>query len=133
VKYLIDSDVVVDYLDARQPATDILALLLPDGIAISLITYGEIYEGILFSNRSVYAEVAFLEFLRWARVLPLDEAIMRRFAGIRGSLRRKGMGINDPDILIAATALLNDLTLVTRNLKHFSRVPDLRVFSDWPS
>jgi len=73
-------------------------------------------------------EIAFVEFLRWVRVLALDEAIMRRFGGIRGNLRRRGLIIGDPDILIDATALHDDLTLETGNLDHFRRIPDLQLY-----
>ncbi len=53
---------------------------------------------------------------------------MRRFARLRGELRRQGQLIGDPDILIAATALDHSLTLVTRNLKDFQRISNLRLF-----
>lgn len=53
---------------------------------------------------------------------------MRRFARIRGDLRRAGQIIADPDILIAATAIQRNLTLVTGNLKDFQRIPDLTLY-----
>ncbi len=53
---------------------------------------------------------------------------MRGFARIRGGLRRSGQLIGDPDLLIAATALHYDLTLVTRNVKDFQRTPGLRLY-----
>lgn len=126
--YLIDSDWIADHLNERPEAVRLLGSLVDDGIAISLMTYGEIYEGIIWGRRWEALERAFLEPLRWTKVLPLDEEIMRRFAGIRGGLRRGGQTIGDPDIMIAATALHHDLTLVTRNLDHFRRVPDLRIY-----
>jgi len=43
MRYLVDSDWVAEYLVEREPAVTLLA---PEGIAISLMTYGEIYEGI---------------------------------------------------------------------------------------
>ena len=66
-----------------------MAELAVDGLAISLITYGEIYEGILFGRRWEQAEIGFSIFLRSAKILGLDEEIMRRFAGLRGGLRRQ--------------------------------------------
>ncbi|MGI8477482.1 MAG: type II toxin-antitoxin system VapC family toxin [Thermomicrobiales bacterium] len=96
-------------------------------MSVSIVTYGEIYEGVLFSRRPAESEASFLNFLRYADVLPLDEALMRRFAGLRGSLRKKGEKMADPDLIIAATALHHDLTLVTRNLKHFTRIPALKL------
>ncbi len=51
---------------------------------------------------------------------------MQRFARIRGDLRQRGQLIGDPDILIATTALYYDLILLTRNKKHYQRIPLLK-------
>jgi predicted nucleic acid-binding protein len=50
-------------------------------------------------------------------------------AEIRAYLRRQGQLIEDFDILIAATALHHDLTLLTFNVRHFQRVPDLQIYT----
>jgi len=50
MKYLVDSDWVVDYLAGKQQAVSLLTFVWPDGIAISLITLGEIYEGIYYGR-----------------------------------------------------------------------------------
>ena len=126
--YLIDTDWVIDYLVGRQRATLLLRALVVEGAAISLITYGEIYEGIYGSADPRASEEGFLNFLSEVVVLPLDEAIMRRFARIRDDLRRQGQRIGDLDMLIAATALHHDLTLVTRNVRHFQRISSLVLY-----
>jgi len=66
-------------------------------------------------------------FLRGVDVLNLNRTIMRRFAAIRGTLRQQGQIIGDPDILIAATAIHYDITLVARNRRHFERVAGLKM------
>ena len=53
--------------------------------------------------------------------------IAERFASLRATLRRQGQPLADMDLLIAATALEHDLTLVSRNALHFARVPGLRL------
>ena len=102
--YLIDSDRVADWLQGRPAVVDVLRSLAPDGLAISLVTYGEIYEGISYGRDPVGSERDFRQVLRAVDVLPLTRPIMRRFARLRGDLRRKGRLIGDPDVLIAATA-----------------------------
>ena len=93
MSYLIDTDWVADHLAGRPEATTLLETLLPHGIASSIISYGEVYEGIIWSLRyQQELQSAFLEFLRWCTVLPLDEAIMQRYAGIRGGLSRALLG-----------------------------------------
>jgi predicted nucleic acid-binding protein len=57
----------------------------------------------------------------------LNRAIPRRFAALRGDLRRQGPIIADMDLLIAATALHHDLSLLTRSGRHFQRMPNLRL------
>ncbi|MBI3913582.1 MAG: type II toxin-antitoxin system VapC family toxin [Chloroflexi bacterium] len=127
MNYLIDSDWVADYLKGRTEALDFLRSLGAEGLAISLVTYGEIYEGIYYGPNAESHEAGFRKFLQWVDVLPLNRRIMQRFARIRGQLRKQGQLIGDPDILIAATALHNDLTLVSRNLKHFQRIANLKL------
>ena len=125
--YLVDSDWVIDWLAGREQAIQLLSTIAASGIAISLVTYGEVYEGIYYGRDPITVERAFQRFLHGTDVLPLNRTIMRRFALIRGQLRRQGRIIGDPDILIGATALHYDLRLVTRNVSHFERIPGLRL------
>ena|SRR5579863_10201058 len=120
MKYLIDSDWVVDYLAGKQQAISFLSSVWEEGTAISLITLGEIYEGIYYGRDPQRSEAVFHQFLRSVDVLPLNRSIMQRFARIRGDLRAKGQLIGDPDILIAATAIYHDLILLTRKKNTFS-------------
>ncbi len=128
MSYLVDTDWVVDWLAGREETVQLLSTLGREGLAISLITYGEIYEGIYFGRDPKKSEEVFRRFLRGVVVLPLTKRILQRFARIRGELRRKGLLIGDPDILIAATAIHHNLTLVTRNVKDFQRVPGLKLY-----
>jgi tRNA(fMet)-specific endonuclease VapC len=130
VSYLVDSDWVADFLAGRDAAVQLLTPLAPQGLVISLMTYAEIYEGIYFGRDPAAAERTFRAFLRSVDVLPLNRAIMRRFAQIRGDLRQRGQLIGDPDILIAATALHFRLTLVTRNRQHFGRIAGLQLYPE---
>jgi tRNA(fMet)-specific endonuclease VapC len=126
VKYLVDTDWVANYLKGRHPFVQRLGALAHEGLAISIITYGEIYEGIYFGRDPERHEAGFGDFLRGVTVLPLNRSVMRQFARLRGDLRSKGQLIGDPDLLIAATALHHDLTLLTHNSRHFARISELR-------
>jgi predicted nucleic acid-binding protein len=95
-----------------------LRALAQEGIGISLITFGEIYEGIYYGRDQHKAEIVFRQFLRMAETLPLTQTIMPRFAQI----------IGDFDMLIAATALYHALIVVTRNMKDSQRIPQLRLY-----
>jgi tRNA(fMet)-specific endonuclease VapC len=126
--YLLDSDVVADWLNGVPSAVQLVARLAPAGLAISEVTYGEIYEGIYYGRNPKQAERVFQQFLRSVDVLPLTRLTWRRFARIRGELRRTGQLIGDPDLLIAATALQRNLTVVTGNRRHFTRVAGLKLY-----
>lgn len=133
MSYLADSDWVADFLAGRVPAVQLLTSLAPQGLAISLMTYAEIYEGIYFGQGPAAAEQAFRAFLRSVEVLPVRRLILRRFARIRGDLRQRGQLIGDPDIVIAATALHYGLTLVARNRRDFERIPGLQLYESEPA
>jgi tRNA(fMet)-specific endonuclease VapC len=63
-------------------------------------------------------------------VVPFDEPSARVYGSLRAELERGGRRLAEPDLRIASIALSRDLTLVTGNTRHFSRVPSLRV-EDW--
>jgi tRNA(fMet)-specific endonuclease VapC len=130
--YLVDTDVVASYLKGRDDAVALLSSLLSAGLAISVVTFGEVFEGIYFGRDPSKHAAEFRRFLHGARVLDVNRGVARRFARIRGDLRQRGQLIGDPDLLIAATALHYDLELLTRNLRHFQRIPELKVFPPQP-
>jgi predicted nucleic acid-binding protein len=103
--------------------------LAPAGLAISIISYGELYEGAAFAHEPEPALSGLRSFLKGKIILPLTQPIMERSAHIRGSLPRPvRQQIGDLDILIAATCLEHNLTLLTRNLKDFQHIPDLKLY-----
>ncbi len=84
MKHLVDSDYVADYLKGRTKATDLLNALFPDGIAISIITFAEVYEGIYYGhNRAHYQEI-FQRFLKGVDVFGITRSIAKQYALIRG-------------------------------------------------
>ena len=103
--YLIDSDWVADALKGRSSATTLLTSVLPSGLAISTITFGEIYEGIHYGTNPQHYQRVFRQFLRGVRVLPVTRSVAKEFAIARGQLRRQGQLLPQPDLLIAATAI----------------------------
>lgn len=60
-------------------------------------------------------------------MLPFDRDAALVYGAIRADLERQGQGLPHADLQIAAVALSNGLLLVTGNVRHFARVPDLRI------
>jgi tRNA(fMet)-specific endonuclease VapC len=126
--YILDADWVINALAGKQRAHTLLQKLAPTGITISWITVGEIYDT-AFNYANPDAHLAtFRQFLSPYQVVGVNEPIMERFAEIRSLLRRRGELISDFDILLGATALSYEFTVLTFNRKHFSRIPDLKFY-----
>jgi tRNA(fMet)-specific endonuclease VapC len=60
-------------------------------------------------------------------ILPFDETAAEHYASLRAELELAGRRLDEPDLRIASIALANDLTVVSGNVRHFSRVPRLRL------
>ena len=128
MKYLADSDWVADYLKGRPAAVQLLDSLFTDGLAISIITFAEVYEGIYYSTDPNHNEGVFRRFLEGIPVLGINRTIARRFALARGELRAKGQLTSQTDLFIAVTAIYHNLTVVTRNYRDFQRIPGLKLY-----
>jgi tRNA(fMet)-specific endonuclease VapC len=133
MRYLVDSDVMIDFLTNRADSVALLKRLFPDGLAVSILTYAEVYQGIYRGYDPTTMEKAFTATLVRMNLVTVSRAIARHGARIRGDLRARGQILPMTDVLIAATAVHHDLTLVTRNLRHYERIPGLRLYPDSPT
>ena len=129
MSYLIDTDWVIDFLLGDATARNLLTTL-PGDLAISIVTYSEVYEGILRSSDPLRDEQGFRAFLRQARILPITRAIAKRNATVRADLRSRGRTVRNRglDLFIAATALTYDHTLVTRNMDDCKDISGLKLY-----
>ncbi len=97
-------------------------------LGVSYITVGEI-DDMAFAYANPQAHLVFFrQFLAPFTLLTLNDPIMEKFAEVRSYLRRRGELISDFDILIGATGLHHDLTLLTYNTRNFRRIPDLKLY-----
>ena len=141
--YLLDTDTVSNYLDMRRGNERLrhrIAKTSPETIWISIITFEEVIKGILnLLNRArkhprnagkIVAYYGLLQSLVYDlgtfQILPYDAAAEAKYQDIPVAVRQQ----NPQDSHIAAIALAIDLTLITCNIRHFSKIPDLRT-KDW--
>ena len=98
-------------------------------LSVSVITYYEIIRGLkaLSNNNKLNA---FKKFMSSCEVLDLDSLTAEKAAEIYDVLKKKGALIEDADILIAATAIKNELVVITDNTRHFDRIDNLEI-SNW--
>jgi tRNA(fMet)-specific endonuclease VapC len=128
MRYLVDSDWLIDAAIGRPRAQRTLDRLSDEGLAVSIIAVAEVYEG-AFGTPDPHVTLAGLrDFLSDFAIVPLTDPIIEHFARMRAALRQQGQLIPDLDLFIAATAVEADLILVTRNVRHFERIPDLRLY-----
>lgn len=128
--YLIDSDWVIDHLLDVPAAVNLLEGLSEQGLAISIITYLEVYQGVFRSPDPEEAQEKLEAFLESIVILPLSLPIARRCAQLRHHLKQHGKRVNPRafDLIVAATALDHDLSLVTRNTADYADIPDLDLY-----
>jgi len=136
---VLDSDTVSILFraaDTHPPLTARLRATPPDEIAITAISIAEIMEGFLAlirkqqpKNQESAGYALLVESFRYLNrftILPYDEESVRLFLSFPASVHRIGRG----DCQIAAIALRYGATVVTRNVRHFQRVPGIRC-EDW--
>ena len=129
MRYLIDTDWAIEYLRGSVRIRARLNELREDGIAISIISVAELYEGRYVTRDPEGSEQQIQAFLAGLTLLPLDDETCRVFGRERGRLRAIGMLITDVDLFIAATAVRHGLTALTNNRRHFERVQGLEIIS----
>ncbi|MBU1627156.1 type II toxin-antitoxin system VapC family toxin, partial [bacterium] len=104
--------------------------LLPQGIAMSMISLAELNEGIIHSKDPIKGHDILDSFLSTGiEVINIDSEICRTFGNERGKLRQKNKLIGDFDLLIASTAIAYDLTLLSNNRNHYERIDELKIIS----
>ena len=123
---LLDSDWIISFLNGRNDAVSMVRRLADHGIAVSIISYGEVLEGLLSATSTDDRRAELDELMTTVDVVAPDLDVARQYAEIRVQLRAQGLLIPDNDIWIAATARARDMTLVSRD-QHFQRVPGLQL------
>jgi tRNA(fMet)-specific endonuclease VapC len=127
--YLVDTNIVSEYLKGNQNVLNkwLQASINGDDVCINGIVYYEIKRGFLAGNMidklAKFNGLCNQIKIYWANSQDVfDEAI-----AIWDYLRSKGQLIDDADILIAATAKINNLIMITDNQKHFQRINGIKI------
>lgn len=119
--FLVDTDVLVDYLRERKEAVAFLEEQITP-LVISTITSAELYAGVREGKEFEALE----QFLQAFEIAPVDEIIAKK-----GGLYRRDFGpshgVGLADALIAATAKVKQATLVTLNKRHFPMIRDILI------
>lgn len=125
---ILDSNTISYYFRGDPQVVPRLQALRPTDIGVPAIVEYELRYGLqrLPPAASAPRLEALVQLLRPMQLLAFDSECATHAARIRAALEAKGTPIGPHDTLIAATALRHQAALVTRNIREFSRVPDLQ-------
>ena len=127
MRYLLDTNTCI-YIIKRSPEQVMhrFKRLRVGDVGVSAITVCELQFGVANSSQPERNQQALTEFLGPLEVMDFPVAAAATYGEISAHLQRSGRPIGSYDLLLAAHALHENLTLVTNNLREFSRVPNLR-------
>ena len=125
-KFLLDTNICISLLKNKYGIRETVIKMKPENCYISEITIAELYYGASKSNnkKERLKDVDFItdrfEVLPIFPTLPL-------FGSLKTKLEQTGQRIDDFDILIGATAITNKLIMVSDNVKHLGRLPNIKI------
>ena len=126
-RYLLDTNIISAL--AKEPQGNVFRRLkevMPATVCTSVIVAAEIQYGI-HKGVSKQLRTQVNTIMSEIDILPLETPVTHIYGKIRARLQRLGQMIGSNDLFIAAHACTLDLILVTRNLREFSRVPNLKL------
>jgi len=126
-KYLLDTNVCVFFLRGKKSIVEQILNNGIDNCFISEITVAELFYGVEcdeFNFKENRKKVK--EFIDILTVIPITNVLLE-YAQQKASLRKKGNLIDDMDLFIGATAIANNMILVTDNEKHLNRLSNIKI------
>jgi len=130
MSFLLDTDICSAHLRQRGQVTGRL-VQHAGALHLSAITRGELYAWVMRTNAPSKRLQGLREMLNDTTVPDVTAEVAEKFGQLQAGLLDTGKPAPGMDLMIAATALVHDLTLVTHNTQDFVNVPGLRV-EDWP-
>jgi len=126
--YFLDTNTCIYFLNGRSESIRRKILMTPPiEIAIPSIVKAELILGAYKGQFPEKTLEKIEKFLQPFEVVPFDDQAVYRYGEVRSKLEKEGRIIGPNDIIIAATTLYHDATLVTNNLMEFMRVEGLKI------
>jgi predicted nucleic acid-binding protein len=128
--FLLDTDTIIYNLKGHEAVKKNLQHNIDAPLKISAITLMELYYGAYKSEKFSSNIVRIRTIESTFEIIPTGKESAENFGMLKASLEKSGTRLDDFDLAIASCALAHNLTLVTNNLKHFSRIEGLKV-ANW--
>jgi len=133
MKYLLDTNPCIQYLNGTSETLRRRLDAAEEGsVCVCSVVKAELFYGAKKAREPSLVLELQERFLARYPSISFDDGAARCYGAIRADLERAGTPIGANDLMIAAIAAANDLTLITHNLREFVRIPDLNV-EDWQS
>ena len=123
----LDTSILIDYYRKKDKSKSLFFRLTEKYsiFAVSAVTEYELYLG-----NSQEQNIFWNDFFAQITVLPFDTSVAKQAVAIYKQLKKQSMLIDIPDIMIAGTAMQNNVQLATLNQKHFERINDLKIITE---
>lgn len=128
-KYLLDTNICIFFLKGLFKLDAKIQEVGLENCFISEITVAELKFGAEKSQKVEQNRLVVSTFISQMNILPIFNSL-DFYAQEKNRLQKQGTPIDEFDLLIGATALANDLVLVTNNTRHFMRLTDIQI-EDW--
>jgi tRNA(fMet)-specific endonuclease VapC len=125
--YLIDTDMIIYSMKGNENVRNNFLKNEKMPKFISIITYGELLYGARKSEQTEKNCAKVYRLKNLFSVLPVDMPIIEAFSDIKSKYRKIGIVIDDFDLIIAATAIAYNQTLITNNTTHFAPIKELKL------
>lgn len=127
MRYMIDTNICIYVQKKKHPS--VLKKFKENffRLCISAVTYAELVVGVEKSEKKEKNIVALRDFMRFLEVVPFDIEAAKEYGIIRAKLEKSGKVIGNNDMMIAASAKVKNMILVTNNICEFERVDGLRL------
>ena len=127
-KFLLDTNICISLIKHRNGIREKVLRIGAHHCAVSEITIAELFYGAAKSEHlRHYDDVK--NIIELFDVIPVYPSL-KLFGELKAVLEKKGQRLDNFDLLIGATAIFNKMTVVTSNIKHFERIPNIRI-EDW--
>lgn len=127
--YLLDTNIVVFLFRDKFNIADKIAVVDNKNCFISEITLAELKYGALKSQRPIYQMELINEFAQTVQVVSIS-SVIDLYAEERARLELLGTPVENFDLLIGVTAVKYGFTLITNNMRHFTRIENIHL-EDW--
>jgi tRNA(fMet)-specific endonuclease VapC len=128
--YVLDTNTLIYYFKGQGQVAENFANVSAQEISIPTIVFFELQVGIAKSTSPAKRTQQLQELMSRVNLVLFDREAALAAAKIRAELEQQGTPIGQMDVLIAGTAIALQATLVTHNIKEFSRVSGLKIV-DW--